>query len=125
MRKYEFTLEKDEEVVLELEEGQDVFHPKSSLHVQMVLTSRRLILLQGERIDFEVPLSKIKEVYGDANWAGEPKLKLKLLDENEVEIVFWLGFWKPLFFSLDDGRAKRQTVIDRWVSAINRFIVAR
>jgi hypothetical protein len=124
MRKYDFTLEKDEEVVLELEEGQGMFHPKSRLHVQMVLTNRRLILLQCERIDFEVSPSKIAEVYGNANLAGEPKLKLKLLDGSEVEIVFWLGFWKPLFFSLDDGRAKRQTVIDRRVSATNRFIVA-
>jgi len=90
MGKYDGILEKDEKVVLELKEGQKVYHPASKLHTPMVLTNRRLILVQNERIVHEVPLSKIAEVHGETGFlAGWSRLKLKLSDGSEDEVTFW------------------------------------
>lgn len=133
-KKYPFLLE-DEEVTRVLESGWNAVRhgkkfewSKSMFRFELlrkpVLTNKRLILLKGKEIDYELLIEDIKSVESDTAGAGNPYLRMELKNGEGVSLAFgcvspkmFLGFFYLL--------GKSRSIVDQWVQSINNLILLR
>lgn len=132
--KYPFLLE-DEKLIRELEGGWNVVrHGKKfewsksmfrfGLLRKPVLTNKRLVLLKGEKIDYELPIEDIKSVESDTAGAGNPYLRMELKNGEGVSLAFACTGFK-MFLGASYLIGKSRSIVDQWVQSINNLILLR
>ena len=130
--KYPFLLE-DEKLIRELEGGWNVVrHGKKfewsksmfrfGLLRKPVLTNKRLVLLKGGEIDYELPIEDIKSVESDAAGAGNPYLRMELKNGEGVSLAFACTGFK-MFLGASYLVGKARSIVDQWVQSINNLIL--
>ncbi|MCP8309823.1 MAG: hypothetical protein H3Z54_14255 [archaeon] len=131
-KEYKFLLE-NEKVLRELESGWHcVRHgrkfewSKSMFRFELlrkpVLTNKRLILLKGEEIDYEIPIEAIESVEPDTAGAGNPYLRMKLKNGEGISLAF--GCVSPkMFLGAFYLLGKSRSIMDQWVQSINNLIL--
>ncbi|MDH5267420.1 MAG: hypothetical protein OEW62_07060 [Candidatus Bathyarchaeota archaeon] len=126
---------KDEEVIRELESGwHAVRHGKKfewsksmfrfELLRKPVLTNKRLILLKGREIDYELFMEDIKRVESDTAGAGNPYLRMEIENGEGVSLAFGcvsLKMFLGAFYLL----GKSRSIVDQWVQSINNLILLK
>ena len=132
MEKRYLFLSEDEEVIRELESGwQAVRHgrkfewSKSMFRFELlrkpILTSKRLILLKGDEIDYEIPITEIKNVEVDSMGAGNPYLRMELKNGEGVSLFFTCVSLK-MFLGFFYAASKQKSITDQWVQSINNLL---
>lgn len=121
-----------EKIILKLGEDEYIGWRKN-----LILTNKRLIFLKKDKIDSEIPIDEIAEVFPHLVWVRistmkgllrngrEPSMKIILKNGREVSIIFFCRGIKALKGALL-GRSylipKQKSIINRWVNAINNLI---
>jgi hypothetical protein len=129
-----FLLE-DEEVVRELESGWNaVRHGRKfewsksmfrfGLLRKPLLTNKRLVLLKGEEIDYELPIEDIKSVEIDSVGTGNPYLKMELKNGEGVSLAFVCPSVK-MFLGALYLLGKQRSVVNQWVQSINNLVLMK
>ena len=132
--KYPF-LNESEEVLKELESGwQAVKHgqkfewSKSMFRFELLrkplLTSHRLILLNGNEVDFELSIDDITKVEEETNASGNPYLRMELSNEEIVSLVF-VCVGVKMFLGAFYLLGKQKTIVNQWLQSINNLVMAR
>lgn len=133
-KKHPFLLE-GEEIIRDLEGGWHVVRhgrkfewSKSMFRFELlrkpVLTNKRLILLKGEEIDYELPIGDIKNVEGDTAGAGNPYLRIELKNGEGVSLAFGCTGFK-MFLGALYLLGKSRSIVNQWVQSINNLILLK
>lgn len=92
-----------------------------------VLTNKRLIMLKGGKIDYEIPIDAIERV--EPNLAGfTPILKLMLKngDTFSLNFIFFPPPWLSGYVVGDLYlRGETKNIVDRWAQSINNLILSK
>lgn len=127
----ESRLKKNEVIIKSLEKEKDwyaVRHgrkfewSKSMLRFELlrklVLTNQRIIFLNDEEIDYEIPLEDIKEAVPDkVGFAGNPYLRLELKNGDATSIIFQCVGVRSLMGIFLLSKQGKHT--KNWIKAIN------
>ena len=121
-------LEENEGILLELEKGwKAVRHGEKfewskslfrfDLLRDLILTNKRIVFLKKGKVDSEIRLDQITEVYPDTVGTGNPYVRIKL-KQGGASIFFGCLSWK-MFLGMFYMAEKQRTLTNRWVLAIN------
>ncbi len=112
-------MKKGEEMILK--------EANTSKGMTLALTNKRLLFLKKDTIEKEIRLEEIDEAYPHTEYTGGPRMIIKLRNGVEETIYFRLGVFDSLigglFGDINFIDQKSKTVINRYITAINKSII--
>ena len=126
-------LSKTEELMMELEEesgwrcirhGSKIgYYKNEELLRKPVLTNKRLILLKGEKIDYEIPIDTIERVESADSENPYLEIMLKNGEAFSLDFIFfppswWSGYKVGDLYLLAETKNK----VDQWKQSIDNFM---
>jgi hypothetical protein len=99
------------------------YYKNEELLRKPVLTNKRLILLNGEKIDYEIPIGTIERVESVDTENPYLKIILKNGEAFPLDFIFfppswWYGYKVGDLYLLDETKSK----VDQWKQSINNLI---
>ncbi len=86
-----------------------------------ILTNKRIILLNGEEIDYELPIRNVLRAEEEMVATGNPYLRIELKSGDAVSLDFVCTDTKtPLGAS--HTLSKQRTLVNQWLQSINNLI---
>jgi predicted DNA-binding antitoxin AbrB/MazE fold protein len=96
---------------------------KTGWGATLALTSKRLLILDNEKIIGETPIESISEAYAETQaLANLTQLKIKLKDGKEITVIFRSTVNGRLYGASDSSHKDMTELTNRYVMAINRAI---
>jgi hypothetical protein len=109
------TLKLDEELIIN--EG------KTGWGTTLALTSKRLLILDQDKIIGETPVENISEAYAETlTLANLTQLKIKLKNGKEMTVIFRSSVNGRLYGGSDSSNTDIINLTNRYVEAINRAV---
>jgi len=131
--KHIFSLEDHpEKRILELEGGWRVvrhgrrFNWSNSIFLfellrKPILTNKRIILLNGEEIDYELPIRNVLRAEEETVAAGNSCLRIELKNGDAVSLDFVCSDTETLF-DASHTLNKQRTLVNQWLQSVNNLI---
>lgn len=111
---------------MNLENGEHIIldEGKCGRHTTLTLTNRRLLFLNKDKIEDEIALADVAEVYADTQvFTNMTQLKIRTLKGIERKIIFKSGGGLGLLLGGDDYiTQKGRSITDRYAVAITRAV---
>jgi hypothetical protein len=117
------TIYRDIRVKLKLGEELIISEGKTGWGATLALTSKRLLLLDQEKIIGETPIENISEAYAEPQTlANIAQLKIKLKDGKEITVIFRSSINGRLYGGPGSSNNEIINLTNRYVKAINQAI---
>jgi hypothetical protein len=117
------TLYRDKRVKLKLGEELIINEGKTGWGTTLALTSKRLLILDQDKIIGETPIENISGAYAETQTlANLTQLKIKLKDGKEMTVIFRSSINGRLYGGSSSGSTEIIDLTNRYADAINRAV---
>ena len=126
-----FALSGDEELVKKLEKTWQVLKQperfewsesmfRFELLRQAVLTNKRLVVLNENKIDYELPLNLIKSIGKESAGSGNTYLKISLWSGEVISLIF-ISVGLKMSYGSHYMAEKSKVILNEWMQSINNL----
>src|SRR4030042_842243 len=117
------TLYRDKRVKLKLGEELIINEGKTGWGTTLALTTKRLLILDKEKVIGETPIENISGAYAETQiLANLTQLKIKLKDGKEMTVIFRSSINGRLYGGSGSGNTDIIDLTNRYVEGINRAV---